>query len=355
MNGFLRNQWYTAATSAELGRQPLARTVCNEPLVIFRTEGGRVAVLTDRCPHRKAPLSSGEVVGSDIQCGYHGLRFAADGACTHVPGNAPIGRNFRARSFPAREIHGLVFVWLGEAALADPELIPDFSENVKPGWTGVHGTLYVKGHYQLLIDNILDLTHVVFVHKTTLAGGGVAETPLEVDVQGDVVRAQRLMRNVDTAPIYKAARNLHGKIDRWQFLEFRPPIYARIMLGAREAGSELPFGTPTHVVLNSFTPETERSTHYFWSTVRSWGLDDVDVSKIYKNMTDQAFAEDARIVEQQQQLIDSDRSGAPLVSLAFDRAGLAARRIIKRKLDEEAMASSAPAVALEPEPTRQQA
>ncbi len=355
MNGFLRNQWYTAATSAELGRQPLARTVCNEPLVIFRTEGGRVAVLTDRCPHRKAPLSSGEVVGSDIQCGYHGLRFAADGACTHVPGNAPIGRNFRARSFPAREIHGLVFVWLGEAALADPELIPDFSENVKPGWTGVHGTLYVKGHYQLLIDNILDLTHVVFVHKTTLAGGGVAETPLEVDIQGDVVRAQRLMRNVDTAPIYKAARNLHGKIDRWQFLEFRPPIYARITLGAREAGSELPFGTPTHVVLNSFTPETERSTHYFWSTVRSWGLDDVDVSKIYKNMTDQAFAEDARIVEQQQQLIDSDRSGAPLVSLAFDRAGLAARRIIKRKLDEEAMASSAPAVALEPEPTRQQA
>jgi phenylpropionate dioxygenase-like ring-hydroxylating dioxygenase large terminal subunit len=355
MNGFLRNQWYTAATSAELGRQPLARTVCNEPLVIFRTEGGRVAVLTDRCPHRKAPLSSGEVVGSDIQCGYHGLRFAADGACTHVPGNAPIGRNFRARSFPAREIHGLVFVWLGEAALADPELIPDFSENVKPGWTGVHGTLYVKGHYQLLIDNILDLTHVVFVHKTTLAGGGVAETPLEVDIQGDVVRAQRLMRNVDTAPIYKAARNLHGKIDRWQFLEFRPPVYARITLGAREAGSELPFGTPTHVVLNSFTPETERSTHYFWSTVRSWGLDDVDVSKIYKNMTDQAFAEDARIVEQQQQLIDSDRSGAPLVSLAFDRAGLAARRIIKRKLDEEAMASSAPAVALEPEPTRQQA
>ena len=123
----------------------------------------------------------------------------------------------------------------------------------------------------------------------------------------------------------------------------------------REAGSELPFGTPTHVVLNSFTPETERTTHYFWSTVRSWGLDDVDVSKIYKNMTDQAFAEDARIVEQQQQLIDSDRSGAPIVSLAFDRAGLAARRIIKRKLDEEAMASSAPAVALEPEPTRQQA
>jgi phenylpropionate dioxygenase-like ring-hydroxylating dioxygenase large terminal subunit len=338
MGSFLRNQWYTAATSVELGEKPVARTICNEPVVIFRGQDGRVAALTDRCPHRKAPLSAGEVIGNDIQCGYHGIRFARDGACTHVPGNAVVGRSFRARSFPVREIHGLVFVWLGEA-IPDETLIPDFSENVKDGWTGVHGTLYVKGNYQLLIDNILDLTHVVFVHKTTLAGGGVAETPLEVEVKDELVRAQRLMRNVDTAPIYKAARNLHGKIDRWQFLEFRPPIYARITLGAREAGSDLPFGTPTHIVLNSFTPETERTTHYFWSTVRSWGLEDDNVSKIYKDMTDLAFAEDARMVEMQQQLIDSDPTGAPLVSLAFDRASVGARRIIQRKLEEEAAAS----------------
>jgi phenylpropionate dioxygenase-like ring-hydroxylating dioxygenase large terminal subunit len=344
MAPFLRNQWYTAATSAELGLKPLARIICNEPLVLFRGTHGKVAALSDRCPHRKAPLSSGEVVGNDIQCGYHGIRFAADGACTHVPGDAQVGRHFHARSFAAREQHGLIFIWLGEASLADPALIPDFGENVRAGWTGVHGLLHVKGNYQLLIDNILDLTHVVFVHKTTLAGGGVAETPLEVEIDGDVVRARRLMRNVDTAPIYKAARNLQGKIDRWQFLEFRPPIYARITLGAREAGSEVPFGTPTHIVLNSFTPETERSTHYFWSTVRSWGLDDANVSKIYKDMTDLAFGEDARIVEQQQLLIDSDTSGAPLVSLAFDRAALGARRIIKRKLDEEAAAQLSPSV-----------
>jgi phenylpropionate dioxygenase-like ring-hydroxylating dioxygenase large terminal subunit len=335
---FLRNQWYTAATSAELREPPLARTICNEPMVIFRCQDGRVAALTDRCPHRKAPLSSGEVVGNDIQCGYHGIRFGADGGCTHVPGNAPIGRNFWARSFPVREIHGLIFVWLGEAALADPALIPDFSENVKPDWAGVWGTIHVKGNYQLLLDNILDLTHVVFVHKTTLAGGGVTDTPLEVEVDGDVVRAQRLMRNVDTAPIYKAAKGLHGKIDRWQFLEFRPPIYVRVTLGARAAGSDTPFGAPTHVVLNSFTPETERTTHYFWSTVRPWALDDDKVSKIYKDMTDLAFAEDTRMVAQQQLLIDSDPSATPLVSLAFDRAGVAARRIIRRKLEEEAAA-----------------
>ena len=93
-------------------------------------------------------------------------------------------------------------------------------------------------------------------------------------------------------------------------------------------------------MLNSFTPETERTTHYFWSTVRSWGLEDANVSKTYKDMTDLAFAEDARMVEAQQRLIDSDPSGAPLVSLAFDRAALAARRIINRKLEEEAQATA---------------
>ena len=94
---FIRNQWYTAATFTEVGAKPLARTICDEPLAIFRGQDGTVAVLTDRCPHRKAPLSAGEVVGNDIQCGYHGIRFAADGACTHVPGDVPVGRDFRAR------------------------------------------------------------------------------------------------------------------------------------------------------------------------------------------------------------------------------------------------------------------
>ena len=309
-------------------------------MVIFRGQGGGVAALTDRCPHRKAPLSAGEVVGDDIQCGYHGIRFAADGACTHVPGGAQIGRNFRARSFPVRETHGLIFVWLGEAALADPALIPDFSENVKAVGPACHGTIYVKGNYQLLVDNLLDLTHVVFVHKSTLGGSGVAEAPLEVEVDGDMVRAQRVMHNVDTSPIYKAARGLHGKIDRWQLLQFQPPIYVRVTLGAREAGSDLPIGTPTHVVLNSLTPETERTTWYFWSTVRPWALDDEKVSKIYKDMTDTAFAEDTTLVAQQQALIDSDPTGSPLVSLAFDRAAMSARRIIRRKLEEEAAAEA---------------
>ena len=93
MGPFLRNQWYTAATSAELGDKPLARTICNEPLVIYRGGDGQVAALTDRCPHRKAPLSAGEVIGNDIQCGYHGIRFAPTApapTCRATPRSAAI-------------------------------------------------------------------------------------------------------------------------------------------------------------------------------------------------------------------------------------------------------------------------
>ena len=337
MGPFLRNQWYTVATSAELGATPLARTICNEPMVIFRCRDGQVAALTDRCPHRKAPLSAGEVVGNDIQCGYHGIRFGADGACTHVPGNAPVGRNFRARSFPVREMHGLIFAWLGEASLAEEALIPDFSENVKPDWAAVSGTIHVKGNYQLLLDNILDLTHVVFVHKTTLAGGGVTDTPLEVSVDGDVVRAQRLMRNVDTAPIYKAARGLHGKIDRWQIFETMPPCYVKITLGAREAGANTPRPPPTWC--STPTPETER-IHYFWSTVRPWALDDAGSQRSTGRLTWPSPR--IRMVELQQ-LIDSDPRRA-IGDLAFDRAGVAAGDH-RRKLEQEAAAGRSPAVA----------
>ncbi|MDB5569577.1 MAG: Vanillate O-demethylase monooxygenase subunit [Hyphomicrobiales bacterium] len=333
---FLRNQWYVAAVPSEVATaKPLRRTICNEPIVLFRGEDGIVGALTDRCPHRMAPLSSGEVNGDTMQCGYHGIRFNRDGSCAHVPGDLPAPRNFRARSFPVVEKHGFIFLWMGDKA-ADPALIPDFHENDDPAWASVPGYLHIACNYELMVDNILDLTHVVFVHKTTLAGGGVTETPLQVEVEGDRIVAKRIMHNVDTAPIYRAARGLNGKIDRWQMFEYQPPMYVRIVLGAREAGSDTPIGEPVHVVLNSFTPETDKSIHYFWTTARPWAIDDPKVSQLYREMIDLAFAEDAAIVAQQQVYLDTAPPGAGFVNFPFDRAGQSARRIVRRLLDEEA-------------------
>jgi phenylpropionate dioxygenase-like ring-hydroxylating dioxygenase large terminal subunit len=331
---FLRNQWYVAAFPSEVTDKPLARTICNEPLVLFRGEDGKVGVVSDRCPHRQAPLSSGDVIGNDIRCGYHGIAFRRDGACAHVPGDLPIPRNFRVASYPVIEKHGFIYIWLGEKD-ADPSLLPDYFENDDPNWKGVPGYLHIKANYQLMVDNILDLTHVVFVHKTTLAGGGVTETPLEVEVTDDRVRAHRIMFNVDTAPIYRAARGYNDKIDRWQIFEWQPPMFCKVTLGARPAGADTPLREPVHVVVNSFTPETDNTVHYFWSTARNWAIDDEKVTELYRSMIDMAFREDAAITARQQELIDSNPAGPVFVNFAFDRAGQSARRIVNRMISEE--------------------
>ncbi|MGA2394031.1 MAG: aromatic ring-hydroxylating dioxygenase subunit alpha [Candidatus Lustribacter sp.] len=333
---FLKNAWYAVATSGAVRAAPLGRRICNEPVVIFRRADGSVAMLDDRCPHRKAQLSCGAVIDDALECRYHGFRFSGDGACVLIPAGDVPPAAFRARAYPVVEQHGFVFAWFGEAGKADPSLIPDLSRNDSPDWAAVRDYLYVKAGYKLLIDNIMDLTHTAFVHKTTLAGPQVAETPLEVSVNDGVVRGERVMRNVDPAPIFRAALGRDGKIDRWQIMEYHPPILAVAILAAKEPGTVTTLDVPTHILYNLFTPETERSTHYFWSTVRCWALDDMAVSKTYLDMSRTAFNEDVEIVEGQQRMIDDDPRGSALAYFSADKAALEARRLLTRLIRAEA-------------------
>jgi vanillate O-demethylase monooxygenase subunit len=337
-DGYLRSAWYAAATSPEIGRTPFARTVCDEPMVFFRRANGSIAALSDRCPHRLYALSKGEIIGDDIQCGYHGIRFNGGGVCTLIPFQREIPRGFAARAFPVIEKHALIFVWMGDPAKADPTLLPDFKENDSAGWTAVHGYHYVRANYELLIDNLVDLTHLPTVHKGTLAGPGVHENPFQVEFDDHSVRAKRVMRNVDPAPVHRTIRTFPGKIDRSQELEFRPPVYVHIKLGAIPAGSNEPLERPHHVVINSLTPETQRSTHYFWSVARWMNLDDPEVSRKLKEMNQNAFDQDQAVLEVQQAMIESDKSHQPLANLEEDKATAAVRRLMRRKRKEEIQA-----------------
>ena len=341
---FLQNQWYVAARSDEVGDKPLGRMICNEAVVLYRGANGTIAALEDRCAHRMAPLSLGEVVGNDIQCNYHGVRFRGDGACTVIPSqkDLPIPRGFCVKSYPVHEASALVFVWIGEAEQADPALIPEWvSRNTDAGWVAVHGYHHVKGHYQLVLDNLLDLSHVTYTHKTTLAGPGVDDTPMDVTVEGDVVRTSRVIRNVDPAPIHRATKGLTGKIDRWQISEFRAPIYILVTLGAEPAGTTETLQVPSHMVINSATPETDTTTHYFWSVTRCLRIEDAALSEKFRELTQIAFDEDAAIIEAQQRMVSSAPPGSALVNFRGDNGGVAARRIIRRKLEQETKSAAA--------------
>jgi vanillate O-demethylase monooxygenase subunit len=340
---FLKDHWYVAASAAELGAAPLGRMVAGEPLVLFRRTDGRVAALEDRCPHRKYMLSKGAVVGDELQCGYHGVQFDGSGACTKIPSQRAIPRGFGAHAYAAIEKYALIFVWLGDAATADPALLPDWSANTAPGWIAVHGYLHVAANYQLLVDNLLDLTHVPIVHKTILSAAGALDAPLTVEADEKSVRAHRFTSNVEPNQLQRATMGITGRIDRDQEMSFVPPCYVNVTVRANPTGSN--DRTPQHIILNSLVPETERSTHYFWSVVRCFALDNAEISAKLRAGAAEAFDEDALVVAEQQRMLES--GGAQLLStLDGDKAATAARRIVARKLKEQkdsVRASTSPA------------
>jgi vanillate O-demethylase monooxygenase subunit len=224
---------------------------------------------------------------------------------------------------------------MGDAALADASLIPSFPENNGPGWAASGAHRHVEANYQLVVDNLLDLTHLTFVHKTTLAGPGIQENPLEVHVDGDRVIARREMRGVDPAPIFRTLRHFPDKIDRYQNITFIPPSHVHIRIEATPAGANDDPDLVHHVVLNHLTPETERTTHYFWSICRRMRIDDAAIGQRLFEMNRAAFDEDAEVLKHQQAMIDRDPARAALANLDADKATVAARRIVRRKIEAE--------------------
>jgi len=348
MKGFLQNYWYVAASSAEVGNTPFGRTICGEPIVLFRKSDGSIAALNDRCPHRKYALSKGEVIGNDIQCGYHGFRYdGSSGACTLIPSqpSVPPPKGLNAKTYPAIEKYALIFVWIGEASRANESLLPDWSPNTAPGWTVRHGYYHIKSNYLLMLDNFHDLTHLAFVHKSTFGGAGMLENPLEVEMDGEMVKTRRNLPNMPQSILFKCTKRFdHDRnIDRIQRTEFRMPGYGIVTISAGEVGAKEP--DIHHAILNSITPETEHTHHYFWSVARRYGLDDPQATKIFMDLMQRAFDEDQAVMEIQEKMIASDTSGTPLRSYKGDQATVMVRRLIAQKLMGEATAAEEAAAA----------
>ena len=179
---FLRNAWYVGAWGTEVGRQKmLRRTLLNEPVVFFRQEDGTPVALADKCAHRHAPLSAGKLVGDNIQCPYHGLEYNADGDCVRVPGQSKVPPGCRVQSYPVVERYQWIWIWMGDPALANPDDIEDFHWMDHPDWRAKGELLYLKGDYKLLVENLLDLSHLSYIHATTLGTDAVAETPMKFE------------------------------------------------------------------------------------------------------------------------------------------------------------------------------
>ena len=208
---FLMNAWYVAAKSAEIpADKPLGRTVCNEPMAIFRKADGGLAAVQDFCPHRGAPLSLGYVCEGKLVCGYHGLEMGCDGKVVAMPGQRV--RGFPAiQSFAVVERHGFVWVWPGDQARADAALVPALHWADNPAWAYGGGYYHIQAGHLLMIDNLMDLTHETYVHGSSIGQKEIDETPCVTKVDGDHVTTSRFMEKLPEAPpFWRMALRGHG-------------------------------------------------------------------------------------------------------------------------------------------------
>ncbi len=337
---FLRNCWYVAARADEVGRRPLARTLLGEPVVLFRAGDGAPAALEDRCCHRHLPLSEGEVVGDRLRCGYHGLLFDRAGRCVEIPGQTAIPPGARIKRYPLVERWGWLWIWMGDPADADESAIEDFHWLDDPGWRAKGAHLHVACNYLLVVDNLLDLNHLPYVHESTLGNAAVAErAEVKTERRGAGVRVTRWMIDVPPPPMYVDVRGFVGNIDRWQIIDFSPPCFVKLDLGAAPAGAgavrDGRAGAMTRMSLNAITPETDSSVHYFWADAHGFALDRPEVTESLFRQVRTAFDEDKAILEAQQRAFDRWGS-APRVDVNGDAGGIEARRIVDRLVAAEA-------------------
>ncbi len=344
MAAYLKNAWYVAAHAGELAGGPLGRTLLDEPIVLYRASSGAPAALQDRCPHRFAPLSRGRIRGDDLECGYHGLRFNATGACAHNP-HGPIPPRARVRAYPAIERYGYVWYWPGDPSRADPDLLPKFPFLADPEHFAVTpGYLRVQANYQLIVDNLLDLSHALFLHPHFAVPGQTVEQQLQAIstktvTEGSAVTA---LRTRVAVPPNAPTREIFGfkaedLVDSRTHMTWYPPALLSFDLGACLTGTPESEGLcipQAHLI----TPETELTSHYFFAATRNMRRDDPVAGRKLFDMLDLAFRQqDEPMIEAVQRSMGptGDLDSLQPILLRTDAAPVMARRTLQRLIADE--------------------
>lgn len=342
---FIKNAWYVGLWASELPAGTLVpQTILSEPVVFFRKQDGTLAAILDRCAHRFVPLSMGTLVPGDrVQCPYHGLEFGADGRCMnnpHPPGTIPTAAHLP--SFHVVEKYSMIWIWMGDKP-ADPSLIPDYScLETSPA---IHitdpGYLSIKANYELIANNLLDLSHVVYVHGGILGSPGLEQSDIKLETHGDVVTVSRFVKDVETPGMFQMmAPEGYERGDSFTSISWYAPSNLLLKTGSCKTGQPQESGTG-YWGIHLLTPETERTTHYRYSAVR-WNVmtqgdeKNEQIRQKIGELRTFAFADqDAPIIEAQQRRIVASTTKLEPALLAIDAGPVRCRRILDRLLLED--------------------
>ncbi len=337
MNGrrFLQNFWYVAAWSYEVARKPFARRILDVPVLMYRTEDGTAVAMDDRCPHRRAPLSMGKLLGDEIECAYHGMRFGPGAECTHVPGQEHVQEAASNRHFPLVERYGFLWIWMGDAAEADPERIPGhYSIQTDSQWAGDGVMIHTLSSALLIAENVLDLTHASYLHARTVGTDYVPYKLPETVIEEDHVAVSRGFVNVKNPSTFIKIMGFE-MADREQVIHFWPPGYCLLEMNVRPAGETDPEQERRMVVLSPITPETEKSHHQFLCFYRNFELDSDKLTEVMMDEVYRTALEDTEMLEAQQRNLDDDPPDFLPVNLRVDQGPIAARRMVEKLLAEQ--------------------
>lgn len=344
---YLRNAWYAAGWSRDLGPAPLARTILDEPVVLYRDEAGSPAALFDTCPHRFAPLSLGKVIeGGRIACPYHGLQFDRTGRCVHNPhGKGQTPTSLGVKSYPLIERYGMLWIWMGDAGRADESLIPSFPAFDEEGFSWVYGQLEVPANYLLVVDNLLDLSHVEFLHPFLSSPGNAARTSFRAEHRGNMVSACYDIVNEPITALFRLLWEGDDELGNMRaYMHWSAPsnLYLDTRMSPLEQDPEHGAILPTFHLL---TPETEDSTHYFWAAGRNRRHDDDAISAMLHEGTQNAFErEDEPMIRAvRSRMRSNDLFAHRPALLPNDEAAVRARRVLQKLIDAESEAAQAAA------------
>lgn len=331
-----RNAWYMIAFKDEITREPLARTILNIPVVLYRLKDGSATALLDQCIHRQLPLSFGCLENDNIRCSYHGLVFNPNGECIEIPNQENIPPSAKVQSFNLVEQDGLLWIWVGNPDLADASTIPVCPWLESPEWVGTTGILHLNGRAQLLNENLLDLSHLEFLHPGSIGASRLSSFPITVDSDEKSIRVTRIMDDIECPPLFKKAMDLPDRIRRTQTAEWFAPGFHVTHIGAAPVGTD-DKDQFRHKALHWATPETDTSTHYFWGLCRNYRLeDDAGFTQMLQDAHYAVFRQDVDACEAIESALQRYAPGPPPhVNIVVDNGCLKSRRKIESMIRDE--------------------
>jgi len=341
---FLRNAWYMAGWAEQLSDKPLRIKILGRGIALYRLSNGEAVAIGDRCAHRFASLGDGKIVNDSLQCPYHGLRYDRTGQCVHNPhGDGAIPPRARVDSYRLIERHHGLWIWMGDPGLADPLKIPDFSLFDRADLASSRDRLYVRANYELVSDNLLDLSHAAYLHPFLATEGLASRSRTEVKRVDTTVWSFMWNDNEPVTPLFKLVWDGNGdRGDLRSHMRWTAPCNLYLDVGMTDVAAVSTESGPWLPSAHLLTPETESSTHYFWMIARNRQQTNEELGKIIHQGISRAFTtEDEPMISRIFENMNGEdfRTLRPAM-LPGDTAASLARRVLSTMIADESVHES---------------